>query len=158
VQPTTTLPPERSTCRYCGHSIEGDWLFCPACGSDRSGRPPAPDEDYPDPQVRRDQRGTGWGLGMLAFLGSVGLFFTLAAGSEAGGGVFTIILLVLLMVVAGTAAWTYSRPNPPQGAAGIGRVAVGTLQVLGMLFAGLFLLLLTVWGFFFLACLAGAIR
>jgi hypothetical protein len=128
------------------------------CGADRSGRSPVRDEDYPEPQVRRDHRGTGCGLVLLAFLGGIGLFFALAAGSEGGGGGVAVVVLILLIVMAGTAAWTYSRPNAPKGAAGFGRVVVSTLQVVGMIFAGMFLLSLAVWGFFFLACLTGAIR
>jgi hypothetical protein len=147
-------PDGETICRGCGSAIEGEWRFCPACGAYRSGRPLAQDEDYPDPQVRRDHRGTSWSLGCLTILGGIGLLYALAAGGSVGGEGMAIVLLILLLVVAGSAAWTYSRPNAPKGAAGVGRVALGTLQVLGMIFTGLFLLMIAFWGFFFVACLA----
>jgi hypothetical protein len=158
VQDRPGPPPEGGTiCRGCGRVIEGEWRFCPACGADRSGRPPR-DEDYPEPQVRRDHRGTTFSLGCLTFLGAIGLIYALAASGAAGGGGMAVFLLVLLLVVAGSAAWTYSRPNAPKGAAGVGRVALGSLQMLGMIFTSLFLLMIAVWGFFFVACLASGSR
>jgi hypothetical protein len=121
----------------------------------------------PDVDVRRDQRGTGAGFVLLAILGGLGLpyvvlftanYFTDLHLDTKGVG-FAWPYMVLAAVVFGVAAISavrvYNRPQPPTGAAGVGRIIVNTVAITGAIFGGLTLLALAAIIVLFIVCLSG---
>jgi hypothetical protein len=94
------------------------------------------------------------GLGIVGHLfGGVSMFLA-GQGTSLLAGVL-IWLLFLALVSTGIMFWR-TRENPR--ARGFGRVALGTLQLMGALMAGWLILILATFIFFFAVCFGGGLK
>jgi hypothetical protein len=149
------------TCPECGKTIEADWQRCAHCGASLAEprKPSVLARDkrraWVEEDVRRDSRGIGVGVIVLAVLGGIGLVQILAVAGSAAiqgqrgpfiGVIYTVALLALI-----TSGFMLSRYNPD--AIGVARIMVNTLALLGFLF----LLLLALLVFVFVVCVAAVI-
>jgi hypothetical protein len=111
-----------------------------------------------DVDVRRDQRGTGCGIILLAILGILGLAYGLTGTAVAlheGLAWPLLTLLVVVVVAAGISALrVYRRPQHPMGAQGAFRVVLNTLALLGGVVAAGVLLAVAAFIIFFFICLS----
>jgi hypothetical protein len=144
-------------CPGCGQPVESGWRVCPHCREPlrppraRAGGIRVPDLDL---DVRRDSRGTGGLLVVLAALGGLGagyaLLFGVAAWGEGEPALFFLTLGVLFVLGLISAAIVYTRQGGGTRPPGIRRVVVGTLALAG----GLLVLGVAVLVFVCAVCLA----
>jgi hypothetical protein len=145
------------SCPECGQPTEPGWRVCPYCREPlRPPRAPARGLRVPDLDldVRRNSRGTGGLLVVLAVLGGLGagyaLLFGIAAWGEGDPALFFLTLAVLFVLGLVNAAIVYTGRRGDARPPGVGRVVVGTLAWVG----GLLVLGVAVLVFLFAVCLA----
>jgi hypothetical protein len=141
--------------------MEENWRCCPSCGRSRRGpqlQSPLSDLDL---DVRRDHQRTSGCMVVLAVIGVLGILYFIGLGMNWGpraGGMWATLLIGLLFCAGISALRVYTRPQPPTGGQGVGRVLFGTLALAGAVIGAGLLLLLAIGLFLFVVCLAGAGR
>ncbi len=123
-------------------------------GALREGRPRRQPVPLPDEEVRRDTKGTGVGLIILAVLGGIGLTFYLGVVVLSGGPPSMLLaglLSVLILALGSTAVMFLRTAGRPQERS-LGRVARGTLASCGVVVIGGVLMVLALGIFLFTAC------
>ena len=154
-------PPPREgalSCPRCGRSVERIWINCPWCDEPLRGRS-SNDYAWIDRDVRRDRH---WTTGLVIFLALLGTLAVLFVGYFAlvdltrGTYQAALYLAVGLLFLAGLTTlivFVRSGGNPRAGDAG--RIAVGTLAMVGGLIAVTTCIGLAIFAFLFAVCLAG---
>jgi len=148
---------EAGECPFCSAAVEPGWSHCPRCRGPlrRSGR--GPRRGGLDRDIRRDNRGIGVGMILLAVLGGYGLAQTLLGilmlwfgGGQPGASV--IGLLLLLAMLAAVFAFFYLRR--PEATRSAGGAIVRVLAVAGGVTVGLYALTLAFVILLFVVCVA----
>jgi hypothetical protein len=144
------IPTVLMTCPECEKLIRADWSNCVHCGTSLAeprmassflmGHRSGP---WVENDVRRDTRGTGVGVILLAILGGIGLIPMLAvAGTEAihgeGWQIKNVLISIGILALI-TMGYMINRYDPED--IGVGRVAVGTLALIG----AIILFVLALW-------------
>ncbi len=153
------IPTFFMTCPECEKPIQANWSNCLHCGTSLvEPRKPSTfltsdkGRAWVENDVRRDTRGAGIGMILLAVLGGIGLMQMLAvAVTGAIHGQAWIIKNVIISVTTLaliTTGFMINRHNPED--IGVGRVVVGTLALIGIIF--LFFLAMMI--FVFAVCAA----
>jgi hypothetical protein len=155
--------PTQVTCPGCqrplriADGVTQPWVTCPRClarvanpQAQAAGGPDGLEVDY---EVRRDVQKTGWLLVVLAGLGALTLLWVGRAVIKSTGDLLTMLtgLGVLAALSAAYVLWRRPGGTPLESA---GRVAVGTLALVGAIVA----IGLAAVAFLFALCATGALK